>query len=214
MTIVDQPIGSAVLYVSSTVDDVAAAAFDEWCDTIHHFDTMRIPGFLSLRRLRLVDGVDDGVVPVFRLLTLYQVDRPETADTTTPAYEAHTASYTPPPPGVTDHITFERSVYERRSPGGSTQRVGGVLVSVAGDDAWLDEVDAEARAAAAVLSTTRLTGEAGPLLLVDVEDVEAGRAVLARVAALDAAGRRRWVRLFEQVFPSSGVLVRDRVFVR
>lgn len=214
MTGVEQPIGGAVLYVSSTVDDEAALAFDEWCNTIHHFDTMRIPGFLSLRRFRLIDGTTEGGGPEYRLLTLYQVEDAAAADMTTPAYEAHTASYTPPPPGVTDHIIFERTVYDRRISGGSTQTVGAAMVSLGGEDgAWLDHAEASLPALGGVLSTTRLQGDAGAVLLVDVADVDTGLAVLDGLSGIDHRGQRRWAHLFEQVFPETGVLARDRMLL-
>lgn len=216
MSIVQQPIGAAVLYVSSNVAPEVHAAFSEWCDTIHHFDTMRIEGFLSLRRFELVDGMTDGDAPEFRLLTLYQVERAGDADFSTPSYARHTATYTPPPPGVTDHITFERTVYERVGGRGSgTQPVGSALVTLVGADGeWLDDAAARVAGRAGVLNTHRVAGEAGGVLLVDVTDVDAGRPVLAALREVDGGGRRRSVQLFGQVFPERGVLVRDRSFVR
>src|ERR1019366_7628684 len=86
---VEQLIGAAVLYVSSNVAPAFHAAFSEWCDTIHHFDTMRIEGFLSLRRFELVEGSADGDAPEFGVLTLYQVASANDADFDTPSYARH-----------------------------------------------------------------------------------------------------------------------------
>ena len=109
--ITDQPIGKGVLYVLSTVEPQAYQPFTDWCNTIHHFDTMRIEGFLSLRRFELVSGVVAPGVTDYQLLTLYQVADPGDADFSTEAYQHHTATYTPPPDGVVGHIIFERGVF-------------------------------------------------------------------------------------------------------
>jgi hypothetical protein len=209
---VDQPIGTAILYVSSNVAPEVHAAFSEWCDTNHHFDTMRIEGFLSLRRFELVDGVTDGNRPEFRLLTLYEVAEPGDAAYDTPSYARHTATYTPPPPGIVDRITFERSVYERvGSSDAATQRVGGACVTLLGEDGqWLEDAAGMARAVPGVLDVHRAAGEAGGVLLADVEDVAAGRDVLDALGEVEHGGRRHSVQLFRQVFPARGVLLRDR----
>jgi hypothetical protein len=216
MSVVQQPIGNAVLYVSSNVAPEAHARFSEWCDTIHHFDTMRIEGFLSLRRFELVEGVTDGDTTEFRLLTLYQVAEAGNADFSTPSYAQHTATYTPPPDGVTDHITFERTVYERvGARTADSQPVGAACVTLVGEDGdWLAEAAAAVTGRPGVLNAHRVAGEAGGVLLVDVEDVDAGRAALAVVAGVDHGGRRRSAQLFAQVYPSSGVLVRDHRLVQ
>ncbi len=209
---VEQPIGTAVLYVSSNVAPASHAAFSEWCDTIHHYDTMRIEGFLSLRRFELVDGSVDGDAPEFRLLTLYQVARPDDADFDTPSYARHTASYTPPPPGVVDDITFERAVYKRvGTSDAETQPVGGACVTLVGQDGpWLEDASAAARSTPGVLGAHRVVGESRGVLLVDVDDTAAGREVVAALGDVEHGGRRRSLQLFQQVFPARGVLVRDR----
>jgi hypothetical protein len=209
---VDQPIGTAVLYVSSNVEPDVLPAFNDWCDSVHHFDTMRIEGFLSLRRFELVEGAADGDTPEFRLLTLYQVAEPGDAAFDTPSYARHTASYAPPPPGVVDHITFERTVYERVRPGPTgTQPVGEFCVTLVGDDGrWLEDAAGLATMLPGVLNAHRVANDARGALLVDVADVDAGRAVLAALGEVEHAGRRRSLQLFRQVFPPSGVLLRDR----
>jgi hypothetical protein len=209
---VDQPIGTAVLYVSSNVAPSVHAAFSDWCDRIHHFDTMRIDGFLSLRRFELVEGTTDGGTPEFRLLTLYQVAKAGDAAFDTPSYAAHTATYAPPPPGVVDHIAFERTVYERVDPGkATTQPVGEACVTLVGEDGpWLAEALDVARAVPGVLGAYRVAAHGAGVLLADVVDVAAGRAALAALSEVDHGGKRRSLQLFGQVFPARGVLVRDR----
>lgn len=122
---VDQPVGTAVLYVSSNVAPEVHAAFSQWCNGVHHFDTMRIEGFLSLRRFELVEGIADDGGPEFGVLTLYQVAKSGDAAFDTPSYARHTATCTPPPPGVVDHIEFERAVYQRAESTGVRRNPSG-----------------------------------------------------------------------------------------
>ncbi len=209
---VDQPIGTAVLYVSSNVAPEVIAAFNEWCDTVHHFDTMRVEGFLSLRRFELVDGMTDGDTPEFRLLTLYQVAKPGDAAVDTPSYARHTATYTPAPPGIVDRITFERTVYERvGTTDADTQPVGAACVTLVGEDGqWLEDAARVAAAIPGVLNAHHVASDERGALLVDVEDVAAGRNALAALGSVDHGGRRRSLQLFRQVFPAHGVLLRER----
>ena len=213
--ITDQPIGRGVLYVLSTVAPEAHRPFSEWCDTIHHFDTMRIEGFLSLRRFELIAGVVAAGVPDYRLLTLYQVAEPDNADFSTESYRQHTATYTPPPDGVVDHITFEREIFTRvESNGGPTQPVGSACVCIDGTSgSWLDHAATLTRAHGGALNAQRLVADDHGLLLVDVETVDGGHGLFAALkGATDDVGFRA-LRLFEQVFPRRGVLVRDRVVI-
>ena len=168
--ITDQPTGKGVLYVLSTVAPEAHQPFSEWCNTIHHFDTMRIEGFLSLRRFELVAGVVAADVPDYQLLTLYQVTDPGNADFTTESYRQHTATYTPPPDGVVDHITFEREVFTRVVDSrGQTQPVGSACVCIDGTSgSWLDHATTLAKAHAVALNAQRLDADDHALLLVDL----------------------------------------------
>ena len=213
--ITDQPIGKGVLYVLSTVEPQAHQPFTDWCNTIHHFDTMRIEGFLSLRRFELVTGIVAAGVTDYQLLTLYQVTEPVNADFSTEAYQHHTATYTPPPDGVVGHIVFEREVFARPSPPTSaTQPVGNACVCLDGAPAaWLDQAAASARAHGGALNVQQLTGDDHGLVIVDVETVDDGHAVFAALkGATDDEGFRA-LRLFEQVYPERGVLVRDRAVI-
>jgi hypothetical protein len=107
---------------------------------------------LSLGRFELVDGSVEPGVTEYRLLTLYQVADPGDADFSTPSYRQHTATYAPPPEGVTDGIAFERHVLRRRGvrSGRHTQPVGEACISLVGADGpWLQDGTAAA-------STSRL----------------------------------------------------------
>ena len=192
--ITDQPIGRGVLYVLSNVRAEARAAFDEWCDSIHHFDTMRIDGFLSLRRFELVGGTVEAGVTEYRLLTLYQVADPGDADFSSPAYRRHTATYAPPPEGVTDGIAFERHVLRRRGVGSGrhTQPVGEACVSLVGTDGpWLEDATEVAADCRGMLNAYVSDGDDFAVLLVDVESRADGAELLSALSAVRHGGRRR-----------------------
>lgn len=212
---VQQPIGAAVLYVSSSVRPEVAEAFNTWCDSVHHFDTMRIEGFLSLRRFELVEGHVEEGAPEYPLLTLYQVEQAGDADFSTPSYAHHSATYTPPPPGVVDGIRFERAVYERDvSSSERTQPVGRACITLVGSAGpWAGAAQAAASGAPGVLNAYTVRGDDRVVVLIDFEREEDGRAAFADLAALEHDGRRRSLQLFRQVFPPSGVLLRDREFL-
>ncbi len=175
---------------------------------------MRIEGFLSLRRFELVEGIADDGGPEFGVLTLYQVAKSGDAAFDTPSYAHHTATYTPPPPGVVDHIEFERAVYERaESTGGATQPVGEACITLVGEDGpWLQDAVEIALATPGVLGAHRVIGETRGVTLVDVVDVPAGRAAFAALREAGHGVGRRSLQLFRQVFPERGVLVRDGEF--
>lgn len=211
--ITDQPIGSAVLYVLSNVQPHAHAAFTEWCNSIHHFDTMRIEGFLSLRRFELVTGTVEPGVTQYRLLTLYQIADRGVADFSTPAYQQHTATYTPAPEGVTDGIEFERHVMRRRQAvaGRTTQPVGEACVSLVGSAGpWIEHAANASVGLPGVLNAHLVDGDDRSALLVDVESSTQGADVLSMLSNMEHGGQRQSVQLMAQVFPRVGVLGRDR----
>jgi hypothetical protein len=213
--ITDQPIGKGVLYVLSTVEPQAHQPFTNWCNTIHHYDTMRIEGFLSLRRFELVTGIVAPGVTDYQLLTLYQVADPGDADFSTEAYQHHTATYTPPPDGVVGHIVFEREVFTRAEAADQpTQPVGTACVCIDGTAGpWLDQAVAVAGAQPGTLNVQLLENDDHGLVIVDVETVDDGHAIFSAFKRFaDKAGFGA-LRLFEQVYPERGVLVRDRAVV-
>jgi hypothetical protein len=214
--ITDQPVGRAVLYVCSNVRPEVHDSFSNWCDSVHHFDTMRIEGFLSLRRFELEAGSVETGVTEYRLLTLYQIAEPEAADFSTPAYRHHTATYVPPPPGVVDGIEFERHILVRRADDAvsGTQPVGEACISLTGaPGAWLDDAATLARRGDGVLSAYRVDGGDMSVLLVDLDSRRDGPAVLSALDGVDHGGARRSLQLFAQVYPQAGVLGRDRTII-
>jgi hypothetical protein len=223
-----QPTGEGLLYVASNVAPEVYGPFTEWCDTVHHFDTMRIDGFLSMRRFEQVVGVLAPGEEEFRLLTLYQVAEPGDADFSTPAYARHLASYAPAPPGVAETTTYERTILRRLAPSPGSQPVGAAVVTLLvrtspsdGDVVpALEAVVTAARTVAGLLGACIAVEEGShgsPVarwaVIIDVEDVHAGRAVLEALSPLDVGGRRSSLQLFRQVFPKAGVLLRDRQVV-
>lgn len=209
--ITDQPIGKGVLYVLSTVEPHAYQPFTDWCNTIHHFDTMRIEGFLSLRRFELVSGVVAPGVTEYQLLTLYQVADPGDADFSTEAYQHHTATYTPPPDGVVGHIIFEREVFARaEAPATARQPVGSAVVCLDGTaGSWLGAA-AEAARTYGALNVQQFTNDDHGLVIVDVESVDDGNKIFDTLKSVTDDANFRALRLFEQVYPERGVLTRDR----
>lgn len=211
---VEEPIGNAVLYVGSNVAPGAKPDFDTWCNTIHHFDSMRIEGFLSLRRFEEIDGRVRNGHPRFSLLTRYQVEHPENANFDTPSYRRHSATYAPAPDGVTDQIEFERTVYTRvNGPTSGTQSVGEACASLLGAEGrWLDEA---ARAFAGrddVLGVTRLRAEDRGAVLIEIDRSASAARVMHEVEAHVDPDAFVSLQTFRQVFPKSGVLLRDRQF--
>ena len=138
---------------------------------------------------------------------------PANADFSTEAYQHHTATYTPPPDGVVGHIVFEREVFARpSSPTSATQPVGRACVCIDGTPgAWLDKAAASARSHGGALNVQQLEGDDHGLVIIDVESVDDSHAIFAALKrATDDKGFQA-LRLFEQVYPEHGVLVRDQV---
>ena len=51
-----QPIGSAVLVVTMEVDPADEAEFNRWYNEQHLPERMEIPGYISARRFKLIEG--------------------------------------------------------------------------------------------------------------------------------------------------------------
>ena len=80
------------------------------------------------------------------------------------------------------------------------------------DGPWLDHAAAAASNAAGFLNAYRVADAERAVLLIDVEDETAGRD--GRVLdSVEHSAQRHSVQLFNQVFPSTGVLLRDREFL-
>jgi hypothetical protein len=55
---------------SSALDAEHEPAYDAWYDNVHIPDVLDVPGFVSARRFRIVDGGDDA----HTFLTIYEID--------------------------------------------------------------------------------------------------------------------------------------------
>lgn len=210
----NEPIGRAVLYVESTVASQALEDFNNWCNSIHHFDTMRIQGFLSLRRFELVDARMASTEKLYKILTFYQIADSTAADFTTPEYRRHTATYVRPPEGVEGNIDFQRTIYERSEvPRSETQRVGNAMITIR---SYQTNENARPRhpqcPSGNVLSAYKIHGENTAGLVVNCEDLQSAKEIYQGI--LDGGDRvdSSTVQLFQQVFPGRGALLRDRRF--
>lgn len=211
----DEPTGGAVLYVESTVAPHALDDFSNWCNSIHHFDTMRIEGFLSLRRFDLVDGRMAPGMKRYELLTFYQVADSSAADFTTPAYRQHTATYVRPPESVDGNIDFQRSIYDRAEiPADRTQRVGNAMITIRN---YQRDTHGRPRypevPAGDVLSAYGIHGEGMSGLVINCSELSGAERIYADILHGGGAGTdNATVQLFRQIFPARGVLLRDREF--
>lgn len=211
----DEPTGGAVLYVESTVAPHALDDFSNWCNSIHHFDTMRIEGFLSLRRFDLVDGRMAPGMKRYELLTFYQVADSSAADFTTPAYRQHTATYVRPPESVDGNIDFQRSIYDRAEiPADRTQRVGNAMITIRN---YQRDTHGHPRypevPAGDVLSAYGIHGEGMSGLVINCSELSGAERIYADILHGGGAGTdNATVQLFRQIFPARGVLLRDREF--
>lgn len=210
----DEPIGTAILYVESTVAPQALKDFTNWCNSIHHFDTMRIEGFLSMRRLETVASHMAPGMKRHELLTLYQVIDASAADFTTPAYMRHTETYVRPPSGVAGNIDFQRSIYLRVPPVvDTTQRIGRAMITIRtyGSDANSGP-DQPAMPQGDILSAYRIRDASMAGLVINCIDLSEGQKVYDQILAAEHTVANSSVQLFSQAFPARGVLLRDRVF--
>lgn len=212
-TSVLQPTGGAVLYVTSTVAPEAVEDFTRWCDSIHHHDTMRVDGFISLRRFDLVEGVARPDRVHHRLLTLYQVRSAGDADFTTESYARHTATYTQPPSSVEGNVAFERQIYERTEPGdGGEQPVGEACITLTAPRGFSTDAAASLAATAdGFLNAYQVRSDDEVVLIVDCESVGAAAALYRQLQDRSSLEEIYSLGLFRQSFPRAGVLLRDQV---
>lgn len=210
----DEPIGRAVLYVESTVAPQALEDFNNWCNTIHHFDTMRIEGFLSLRRFKLID---DRMAPGMKrheLLTFYQVVDGTAADFTTPAYRQHTATYVRPPESVDGNIEFQRSIYERsEAPVSKTQKIGNAMIAIRNYQNVANERPHHPKVpVGSILSAYRIHDERMSGLVINCGGLQDAKKMYTKILDDGADIANSSVQLFQQIFPTRGVLLRNREF--
>jgi hypothetical protein len=226
---VEQPVGSGILYVLSDVEPRYEGAFTQWCNDVHHFETMEVEGFLSLRRFERIFSDTDFA---FRLLTLYQLEDPSAA--AGDSYHKHSETYTPIPEGVLDGLSFGRAILEAVSPvlpgtsgtvARDRQTVGSDVLSVLvgpthGEAAsrWLaDSVAPPVCARPGVLSARVFAAVDDNeivryLLQVELEskaDLEQLVGIVHASEPPNGVGGVACVA-YRQVFPTEGTLLRDR----
>lgn len=212
---VNEPIGRAVLYVESTVAPQMLEAFNTWCNSIHHFDTMRIKGFLSMRRFGLVEASMAPAAKSYRILTFYQIADSSAADFSTPEYRQHTTTYVRPPAGVEGNIDFQRTIYERSDvPEQDVQAVGGALVAIRSYPCGeTKKRPPHPRCPPGnVLSVYRIHDDSTAGLIINCEDLASARAIYRSALDDSELVSCSTVQLYEQVFPERGALLRDRRF--
>lgn len=210
----DEPVGRAMLYVESTVAPHALEDFSNWCNSIHHFDTMRIEGFLSLRRFELMDAWMAPNTKRYEILTFYQVADCTAADFTTPAYLQHTATYVRPPESVDGNIEFERSIYERSEvPAGKTQKVGNAMITIRNYQAGANGQRPCLRIPMGdILSAYGIRDERMSGLVINCGEFQEARRIYEDILNDEAGIDNSTIQLFRQIFPARGVLLRDRKF--
>lgn len=123
-----QPIAPVMLHIGTDVDDAISAEFDRWCEG-HVEDNLRLPGFVSARRLKRSPGhVAPGPSP--DSLTLYQLE--SAAALETPEYKGRQVSM---PAHFAGRVRFKRALYrELDVPAGvRTQQTGPALLHVTVD---------------------------------------------------------------------------------
>lgn len=128
-----QPIAPVMLHIGTDVDDAIAADFERWCEG-HMADNLRLPGFVSARRLRK-SPAHPGPATSPGSLTLYQLEGASALETT--EYEGRQIGM---PERFASGIGFERSVYrELGVPSGvRSQAIGPAILHVTVDvePAW------------------------------------------------------------------------------
>jgi len=123
-----QPIAPVMLHIGTDVEDAIASDFERWCED-HVRDNLRLPGFVSGRRLRRSARYSGpGASP--SSLTLYQLESTSTLET--PEYAGRKIGM---PDRFTGQIGFERTVYrELGVPSGvRSQPIGPAILHVTVD---------------------------------------------------------------------------------
>lgn len=103
-----QPIGSVLLEIATDVDPAIASEFEDWCKG-HFADNLRLPGFLSARRLRRC-GPPDAEGRSAGTLSLYELRDASALET--PQYAAREIGF---PTHFNGRIATRRSLYRELS---------------------------------------------------------------------------------------------------
>lgn len=133
-----QPIAPVLLHLGADVDEAIAPDFERWCER-HLADNLRLPGFVSARRLRrLGPALASGEPP--SSLTLYQLEA--TSALESPEYVGRTVGV---PPQLAGRIRSGRSLYREigADPGIRTQAIGPAILHVTVDvePAWRERFE-------------------------------------------------------------------------
>ena len=123
-----QPIAPVLLHIGTDVDEAIAHDFERWCED-HVADNLRLPGFVSARRLRR-SGSPSTAGESASSLTLYQLEDVKALET--PDYRGRKITM---PPHFAGHIRSTRSLYLElgAEPGVRNQEIGPALLHVTVD---------------------------------------------------------------------------------
>jgi len=128
-----QPIGTVLVHIGTDFDASLSRELDRWSEQ-HILDNMKLPGFVSARRLRRVGPASaPGAAP--DALTLYEL-----ADSSALETREYTSRKVELPPSLANGMRFTRALYRAvgAAPGASTQEIGPAILHVTVDvePAW------------------------------------------------------------------------------
>jgi hypothetical protein len=123
-----QAIAPVLLHLGTDVDDAIAPEFERWCEG-HLADNLRLPGFVSARRLRRVGPAPASDGPP-ATLTLYQLE--SAAALESPEYVGRPIGM---PPHFSGRIRSGRALYREidAAPGLRSQAIGPAILHVTVD---------------------------------------------------------------------------------
>jgi hypothetical protein len=133
-----QPIAPVLLHLGADVDEEIEPAFERWCEG-HLADNLRLPGFVSARRLRRLGPAPASGEPPSSL-TLYQLEA--TSALESPEYLGRTVGM---PTQFAGRIRSGRSLYREigADPGVRSQAIGPAILHVTVDvePAWRERFE-------------------------------------------------------------------------
>ncbi len=123
-----QPIAPVLLHIGTDVDAAIALDFERWCED-HVADNLRLPGFVSARRLRRSEA-QPAAGESASSLTLYQLE--DALALETPEYLGRKITL---PPHFSGRIRSQRSLYRElgAEPGVRIQSIGPAFLHVTVD---------------------------------------------------------------------------------